>query len=313
MAAFELLAVLVALLFTALYYYVTSTADYWARRGVPYLKPTPFIGNSKEYLLITEFRGTVTQRFYSYARSRGHKYLGVFLGRRPILLVSDAEFVKTVMVRDFEYFMDRGMFFDRKLEPLSAHLFNMKGAEWKNLRAKLTPTFTSGKMRNMFHLLRACSDEFMVYLKEYVETGQELEMSEALARFTTDVIGTCAFGIETNALKNPNAEFRTMGRNVFSPGPFRSTMALISEVLPQIRKILPVNPMRPDVADFFRKMFNDNVQYRENNKVVRHDFLDLLIQLKQKGSVSEPLTNGSKSSTAGKGRLRLVTLYLMFS
>lgn len=121
---FEVLAALVAL-FAALYYYMTSTADYWAKRGVPYLKPTPFIGNSLAFLMSTEYRGKVGQRFYTYAKSKGHKYLGVFLGRRPMFIVCDVDLLKTIMVKDFQYMTDRGLFFDRRREPLSAHLFNL--------------------------------------------------------------------------------------------------------------------------------------------------------------------------------------------
>ena len=50
-------------------------------------------------------------------------------------------------------------------------------------------------------------------------------MLELLARFTTDVIGTCAFGVQCNSLKNPDAEFRTMGREVFNATPLRAFLS----------------------------------------------------------------------------------------
>jgi cytochrome P450 family 6 len=41
---------------------------------------------------------------------------------------------------------DRGFFVDEELEPPSGHLFLLPGNTWRNIRIKLSLTFTSGKM-----------------------------------------------------------------------------------------------------------------------------------------------------------------------
>ncbi|KAK3911810.1 Cytochrome P450 6a8 [Frankliniella fusca] len=294
MAAFEILAAAVAVVL-AIYYYMTSTADFFAKRNIPYLEPTPFIGSSADALLSRRWRGKVWQDWYNYAKTNGHKFLGVFLGRRPVLVVCDVDMVKTILVKDFQYVMDHGTFFDRQREPLTANLFNLQaiyyrhilttqGHEWKKLRGKLSPTFTSGKMKSMFYLVHACTDELDRYLEAQVQKGGELEMAEVMAKFSTDVIGSCAFGVEANSLKDPDAEFRTMGRKVFEVGRIRAAAMMIAETLPWLRRVLPIPLVNPQVRDFFTRTFNENVENREKNHIVRHDFIDLLIQMKNNKS-----------------------------
>jgi hypothetical protein len=75
-------------------------------------------------------------------------------------LIRDLELVKNILVKDFQYFTDRVISFDEKLDPLtSKFLFVTKGQLWRQWRTKLTPVFTSGKMKTMFYLVDTCGKE----------------------------------------------------------------------------------------------------------------------------------------------------------
>lgn len=83
----------------------------------------------------------------------------------PTLMVLEPETIKQFLVKDFQYFTDRGFPYDDEREPLTANLVNLEGAKWRLLRQKLTPTFSSGKIKNMMPLLQECSDQLLKYLK----------------------------------------------------------------------------------------------------------------------------------------------------
>lgn len=54
--------------------------------------------------------------------------VGLILGTRPVLLLTDVDLIRTVMSRDFQHFMDRGLPYDRHGEPLTANLFNLRAS-----------------------------------------------------------------------------------------------------------------------------------------------------------------------------------------
>ncbi|KAH8277645.1 hypothetical protein KR018_002825 [Drosophila ironensis] len=77
---------------------------------------------------------------------------------------------------------------------------------------KLSSTFTSGKMKFMYPTVMSVANEFMAVMHEKVQQKSVLEIRELVARFTVDVIGTCAFGIQCNSLRDEKAEFLYFGR-----------------------------------------------------------------------------------------------------
>ncbi|XP_055714885.1 probable cytochrome P450 6a23 [Phlebotomus papatasi] len=72
----------------------------------------------------------------------------------------------------------------------------------------MTPTFSSGKMKMMHNTFVAVAKEFQNYFEQIAKKNQTIEVRDVFSRFTIDVIGNCAFGIECNTLKQPDTEFR---------------------------------------------------------------------------------------------------------
>ncbi|XP_066993022.2 probable cytochrome P450 6a13 [Anabrus simplex] len=281
-----------ASLLTLLYVYFTWNFDYWKKRGVPFEKPLPFFGNLKDIALGNDYEGIFYKKIYD--SFEGQRFVGLFQFREPTLLLRDPDLIKDVMVKNFSSFHDRGIPVEEETQPLSAHLFNLPGPRWRALRVKLTPTFTSGKMKMMYHLMAECSEQLRRYLQGPASKGEELEMREVMAQFTTDIIGTCAFGLEMNAMKDSDSEFRRMGRKVFEASLIASIRRLIIVFLHPLAKLLNLSFADKEVDEFFLNAVKETVQYREKHNIKRDDFMHLLIQLKNKEKLvdDDETTNG---------------------
>lgn len=202
--------------------------------------------------------------------------------------MTDLDFLKTVLIKDFQYFHDRGMYYNVKDDPLSGHLLNIEGDYWKKLREKLTPTFTSNKMRYMLPTIVEVAAKLESFMIKTIADHPEPEIKGILARFTTDIIGKVAFGIECNSLEDETAKFLEMGLKVFQQPRNSFLKQLIAVTYPDLARKLKIKIIRDDVAEFFMKIVKDVVEYREKNNVKRNDFMDLLIQMKnESGDASD--------------------------
>nr|CAD7575657.1 unnamed protein product [Timema californicum] len=272
-----------------LYWYLTSTFSYWEKRGVPFVKPLPVFGNVADHIFL---RNTSSESYAKiYKKLEGHQFGGFYSGSTPNLIVRDPVIIKQILVKDFNHFIDRNLSFAEKISPLACNIFVLTGSRWRKLRGKLTPSFTSGKTRMMLPTIVGCSQDLVSFLGDSADNNNIIEIRNVTANFNTDVIGSCGFGLEINSMKKPDSEFRRMGNKVFQPTFLTGALRSLGLIFRPILNLVQSPMARKDVNDFFLGIVKETMTYREKNKVVRDDFLQYLIQLKNKGKVDGDLVS----------------------
>jgi cytochrome P450 family 6 len=168
--AFYMISVIAAI-FTGLYFIVTRNFNFWKKLGIPYVKPTPFVGNLKDCVLLKTTIGEQLQRIYNEHSDK--PYVGIFSFDKPSLLIRDLELVKNVLVKDFQTFMNRVLSVEENLDPLFGNnLAVVRGELWHHLRTNLTPVFTSRKLRMMFYLVDTSGKDLADCLEKVTADGK---------------------------------------------------------------------------------------------------------------------------------------------
>lgn len=269
-------------LISACYLFIRRRYSYWRRLGVPYIKPIFPFGNLKD--VGKKYHSCeLLMNFYKENKHRG-PFVGIFFFLSPVVLLTDLNLIKNVMSKDFSVFHERHFYHNERDDPLSAHLFAIDGNKWKRLRSKLTPTFSSGKMKFMYNTVLEIGERLRerlnVVVSESLNQCVEVEIKNYWARYTTDVIGSCAFGLECNTLNDKDALFREMGRQVFEE-PRRSLGAqLLISTMKEYANFFRLKQLPDKPAAFFANIVKETLAYRQSNNIERKDFMHLLIELK---------------------------------
>ncbi|XP_045533801.1 cytochrome P450 6B2 isoform X1 [Papilio machaon] len=265
----------------ALYLYGTRTFRYWEKRGIKHDKPIPFFGNNWPMYSRTKSMSQVaTELYWKYPKER---LVGFYRATRPELLIRDPKLVKQILATDFGYFNMRGFNTHKKvLEPLAKNLFFADGDVWKLLRQRMTPAFTSGKLKTMFPLIIERAERLQNNAINVPPTGGVLDSREIMARYTTDFIGAVGFGLDSDSLSDENSAFRKLGVEIFKFDVSQLITQMLKEMFPETFKHLKImKKVEDDVFALVRSIF----QKRNYMPSGRNDFIDLLLECKNKGNM----------------------------
>nr|CAD7571558.1 unnamed protein product [Timema californicum] len=252
--------------------------------------PTPLFGSLKDLFLQRDSMGGFLMK--EYEKHADQPYFGLFSIDKPAFVVRDLDVAKNILVKDFEVFQNRSISVDEQTDPLNAKgIIVQKGKKWRYIRMKLTPTFSSNKIKNMFCLVDAKAAELAEFVEQQSLKGNTISVKDISSGYTIDVLASCAFGVNANAINDGNGEFPKILRKIFE----MKTIAIIKQTLvvflPSLANFLKLKVSENVVDDFVRKTLWDVVGHREKNEIKRQDFVDLLMQLRNGETFLEQTIN----------------------
>lgn len=281
--------VLLIVLGGQLYYW--NKYSFWSRRGVKGPTPLPFFGNFLSFA-----RNPRQKLEHEWIRKYG-KVFGYYMGVKPYLVVADAAVLKQICIKDFDKFPNH--FFVAVKNKYQKHFLIMKrDDDWRRTRSVFTPTFTSGKIKIMFRILEACTDDLILAHRDRLKQlggGKVVGTMDARAVMGAFAMGSALssfYGVSLDRDKSEDVDPEALTKDNFAK---RSSEALTQSYARfVISHLVPISILRflnfPLIGEkrlgFFAEQAEKIIDRRLKTNRRYNDFLQLLLEA-ESGQVLE--------------------------
>uniref|UniRef100_A0AC35TTB6 Cytochrome P450 n=1 Tax=Rhabditophanes sp. KR3021 TaxID=114890 RepID=A0AC35TTB6_9BILA len=171
-----------------------------------------------------------------------------YIGWYHCVHTRDMDLIKEVFIKQFDKFVDRNsIHFTEKLG-LGESLIQIgrdgtNGIGWKQIRSVISPAFSSGKLREMYPMIKERCQALTKSIKSRNQKDQTFKVMEEFHSMTMDVIARCAFAIGSDAINNREDVFYVNARKYLTQLEIPTSWAFtISSLFPTLTNIaLPLS------------------------------------------------------------------------
>lgn len=198
------------------------------------------------------------------------------------MVVGEPELVKAILVKDFHVFPHRRST-DTSHPILKKNLANVIGDDWKRVRSITSPTFTSGKLRQIYPHMDECLNNFMVHLNDLAMKKKNVNIKDIYGNFTLDVIASCFFATKLNSQNQLDSLFLKHAKILLTINPLK---VLALRMFPKyVFQMLGVGTDRFTAGEESQSFYVDLARRMIDNRKERglkvNDFVQLLIDADQ--------------------------------
>lgn len=241
--------------------------------GIPGPSPLPFLGTILGYR--HGFLKFDTDCFQKYG-----KIWGLYDGRQPVITVVDTAIIKAILVKECY-----STFTNRRNLGLVGLLENAvsiaQDEQWKRIRTVLSPTFTSGKIKEMFPIIKHYGEILVQNVQKNVDKDEPIVTKDIFGCYSMDVITSTSFGVNIDSMNNPNDPFvkEIQKLTKFKALDPRFVAIFVFPFLIPVLKAMGINLFPKDALDFFTRAIKKiKADRKKEGKGARVDFLQLMLE-----------------------------------
>lgn len=281
---FAIALALLIIIVSIIYYWAYQRKTFWKRHNVPHIESPLFLGNFAKTMILQEHIEVTFDRLYNHAVAKNQPFIGVNVFHKPTIIVRDPELIKRILVKDFSSFNDRHTGGDPHYDPIGANnIFQLKNPKWRAVRNKISPVFTSGKMKQMFYMVEDIGNQLNEHVKKLaLNNGNctELEVKELAGYFTAESICLVAFGTVGNCIRSPKtSEFLLNAQESFMNTTWNKLAFNALFFLPDLMPWIKFKTFATGFEEFLTRVLKDVMADRIKTGNIRNDLIDSLIAI----------------------------------
>uniref|UniRef100_A0A665U1W2 unspecific monooxygenase n=1 Tax=Echeneis naucrates TaxID=173247 RepID=A0A665U1W2_ECHNA len=183
------------------------TYGVFEKLGIPGPKPKMYFGTV----------GRMNPVFYiedSLLAQKYGKVWGMYELRKPVLAVMDPDVLKIVLIKEcLTHFTNRRNL--RLNGDLSDAVSIAEDDQWRKIRSVLSPYFSSGRMKEMFNIMKHHSHKLTVKLQSSLANNDVINVKEFFGPYSMDIMISIGFGGDMDFINNPSCPLLSQASNLF--------------------------------------------------------------------------------------------------
>ncbi|XP_070824233.1 cytochrome P450 3A27-like [Chaetodon trifascialis] len=263
---------LIAFVLTLIAVYGYAPYGFFKKIGIRGPKPLPFIGTFLEYR--KGIHNFDTECFQKYGR-----LWGLYDGRLPVMAIMDTAIIKTILIKEcYSVFTNRRDF--GLNGPLRDSVSIVEDEEWKRIRSILSPSFTSGRLKEMYTIMLQHSNSLIQSLHKKVKENDVITIKDVFGPYSMDVVTSTAFSVDIDSINRPSDPFVENIKKMVNFN-FLNPLLVITVLFPFMEPVfdkMNFSFFPAGVMEFFYKFLETIKSDRQKNQHKnRVDFMQLMV------------------------------------